>query len=86
MKTFVVNSAILSPSTDAKACAVGAPKMLKDSGVENVKVKSCYCCGSEGRVVFIMEGGSRDAVLEAFLKVNVPVASIMEAEEVTPEM
>jgi hypothetical protein len=86
MKKFVVNSAILTPTMDAKACAVGAPKMLKDAGVENVKVKSCYCCGEEDRVVFIMEGNSRDAVLEAFLKVNVPVASIMEAEEVAPEM
>ena len=86
MKTFVVNSAILSPTMDTKACAVGAPKMLKNAGVENVKVKSCYCCGEEGRVVFIMEGDNRDAVLEAFLKVNVPVASIMEAEEVPPEM
>ena len=86
MKTFVVNSAILTPTIDAKACAVGAPKMLKNAGVENVKVKSCYCCGSEGRVAFIMEGKDRDTVLEAFQKVNVPVASIMEAEEVTPEM
>jgi hypothetical protein len=86
MKTFVVNSAILSPTMDAKACAIGAPKMLKNAGVENVKVTSCYCCGEEGRVVFIMEGDNRDAVLEAFLKVNVPVASIMEAEEVPPEM
>jgi hypothetical protein len=86
MKSFVVNSAILSPSMDAKACAVGAPKMLMDAGVKNAKVKSCYCCGSEGRVVFIVEGENRDAVLEAFLKINVPVASIMEAEEVTPKM
>jgi ribosomal protein S11 len=86
MKTFVVNSAILSSNMDAKACAVGAPKMLKDAGVENVKVKSCYCCGEEGRVVFIMSGDSRDAVLEAFQKVNVPVASIMESTEVSTKM
>jgi ribosomal protein S11 len=86
MKTFVVNSAILNSNTDAKACAVGAPKMLKDAGIENVKVKSCYCCGEEGRVVFIMIGDSRDAVLEAFQKVNVPVASIMETTEVPPNM
>ena len=61
-------------------------RRTENAGVENVKVKSCYCCGEEERVVFIMEGDNRDAVLEAFLKVNVPVASIMEAEEVPPEM
>jgi hypothetical protein len=86
MKTFVVNSAILTPTMNAKACAVGAPKMLRNAGVETVKVKSCYCCGEEGKVVFIMEGENRDTVLEAFLKVNIPVATIMEAEEITPEM
>lgn len=54
IKTFTVNSAILGTSKDAKACAVGAPSMLKDAGVDKVKVKSRYCCGEEGRVVFIM--------------------------------
>ena len=82
MNTFVVNSAILSPAQDPKACAVGAPKMLNASGVKDVKVRSCYCCGSEGRVVFIVDGPSTDDVLEAFNKINVPVASIMEAEEI----
>jgi hypothetical protein len=85
MKTFVVNSAILRPSIDAKACAVGAPKMLMEEGVKNAKVTSCYCYGPEGRVFFIIEGESRNAVLEAFLKINVPMASIMEAEEVAPK-
>ncbi|MBT0159155.1 hypothetical protein G4O51_04140 [Candidatus Bathyarchaeota archaeon A05DMB-2] len=40
----------------------------------------------EGRVIFIVEGESRDTVLEAFLKINVSVASITEAEEVTPKI
>jgi hypothetical protein len=86
MKTFVVNSAILSPAMDAKACAIGAPKMLMEAGAKNAKIKSCYCCGPEGRVVFIAEAENRDALLEAFMKINLPVASIMEAEEAKPKM
>lgn len=82
MKTFVVNSAILLPGTDPKACALGSPQRLMRSGV---KVKSCYCCGPEGRVVFILEAESREAALDAFFKINVPVASIVEAEEVIPQ-
>jgi hypothetical protein len=86
MKKFIVNSAILSSSLDPMACAVGAPKMLLNAGIKDVKIKSCYCCGSEGRSVFVVEADTRDAVLEAMNKVNIPVASIMEAEEVKPKM
>jgi hypothetical protein len=41
MKTLVVKYAILSPTMDAKACVVGAPKMLKNAGIKNVK-DSCW--------------------------------------------
>ncbi len=86
MKKFIVNSAILSSELDPMACAMGAPKMLMNAGVKDVKIKSCYCCGAEGRSVFVVEGESKDGVLEAMNKINVPVASIMEAEEVKPKM
>ncbi len=86
MKKFIVNSAILSSELDPMACAMGAPKMLMNAGVKNVKIKSCYCCGAEGRSIFVVEGETKDSVLEAMNKINVPVASIMEAEEVKPKM
>ncbi len=84
MKTFVVNSAILTPGTDPRACALGSPQRLEQAGVENVKLKNCYCCGPQDRVVFIVEAESQDAALNAFFKINVPVASILEAEEMNP--
>jgi hypothetical protein len=86
MKKFIVNSAILPSSMDPMACAVGAPKMLMNAGVKDVKIKSCYCCGPEGRTVFVMEAETKEMLLEALNKINVPVASIMEAEEVKPKM
>ena len=86
MKKFIVNSAILPGSMDPKACAMGAPKMLANAGIKDAKIKSCYCCGPEGRVVFVAEAESREALLEALNKINVPVASVMEAEEVKPKM
>jgi len=33
---------------------------------KNVEMKSCYCCGPEGRVAFAIEALSRDAVLEGY--------------------
>jgi hypothetical protein len=82
MKTFLVNSAILSQNMDPMACAVGAPKMLANAGVKGVKLKSCYCCGPEGKVVFVVEAENREDLLEAMNKINLPVAAIMETEEV----
>ena len=80
--TFIVNTAILKPAQDPKACAVGAPKQLMQAGVKGLKLRSCYCCSEYGSVVFVIDGASRDSVLEAFNQINVPVASILEAEEI----
>ena len=82
MPTFIVSSAILRPAQDPKACAVGAPKMLMQAGIRNIKLRSCYCCSDYGNVVFVVDGENRDGVLEAFNRINVPIASILEAEEI----
>ena len=86
MKKFIVNSAILPCNVDPKACAMDAPRMLMNAGVKNSKIISCYCCGPEGRVVFVAEAEDREVLLTALNKINVPVASIMETEEVKPKM
>ncbi len=80
MPNYIVNSAILRK--DPKACAEGAAKNLSSGKFKDVAARACYCCGSEGRVAFVIEGASRDAVLQAMEKLDIPVASIMEAEEV----
>jgi hypothetical protein len=82
VKNFLVNSAILLPGKDPKACALGSPQRLMQYGVN---VKTCYCCGPEGRVVFVVEAESKEAALDAFFKINVPVASLVETEEVIPK-
>jgi hypothetical protein len=82
MPTFIVSSAILRPAQDPKTCAVGAPKMLMQAGIRNVTLRSCYCCSEYGNVVFVVEGENRDTVLDAFRRINVPIASILEAEEI----
>jgi hypothetical protein len=77
-----VSSAILKPAQDPQACAMGAPKMLMHAGISDVCLRSCYCCSEYGSVVFVVDGASRASVLEAFNKINVPIASILEAEEI----
>lgn len=85
LKKFIVNTAILTPKMDPESCAVGAPDMLVKAGIKDTKIISCYCCMTEGRVVFIVESENKDKALEALNRINVPVASIMEAEEVKPK-
>ncbi len=83
MPTFIVNSAILRPNTDPKACAANTKKIFSQAGTKDVKLQSCYCCSDQGRVVFIMQGPSQDATLEAFRRINVPIESIMEVEDMS---
>ncbi|MCW3984774.1 MAG: hypothetical protein NWE96_12430 [Candidatus Bathyarchaeota archaeon] len=81
---YLVNSAILSPSKDAKSCAEGAAKMLARGKIKGIEAKSCYCCTNENRAAFIIEGPSQEAILETMQEqLNIPVASISEIQEVT---
>ena len=82
MKKFIVNTAILAPKMEPKTCAANAPSMLKNAGITDVRLLSCYCCSSEARVIFVAEAENKEKALEALNRINVPVASIIEAEEV----
>ena len=82
MRKFIVNTAILTPKMEPKTCAANAPSMLKNAGIKDVRLLSCYCCSSEARVIFVAEAENKEKVLEALNRINVPVASIIEAEEV----
>ncbi len=84
LKKFIVNTAILTPKMDPQSCATGAPSLLTKAGIKDTKIISCYCCMTEGSIVFVVESEDKDSVLEALNRINVPVASIMEAEEVKP--
>jgi hypothetical protein len=86
MKKFIVNSAILPSSNGPDVLRCGRSEMLMNAGIKNAKIKSCYCCGPEGRVVFVAEAEDKEALLDALNKINVPGASIMETEEVKPKM
>jgi hypothetical protein len=81
---YLVNSAILSSGKDPKTCANGAVKMLSKGKIANIQLKACYCCETENRVSFIINGPSEDAVLQVVQEqLDIPVTSIMEAEEIS---
>ena len=83
MPRYLLNSAILRSGRDPRACAQGAAKMLARGKIKDIEAKSCFCCASEGRVAFVVDGPSQDAVLEVVQEqLDIPVASISEVEEI----
>ena len=83
MPDYLVNSAILRSGKDTKACAEGAAKMLAKGKIKGIEAKACYCCETENRVAFLIDGPSKEAVLQVMQQLDIPVASIMEAEQVS---
>jgi hypothetical protein len=84
LPTYMVNSAILKSGKDPKACAQGAAKMLAKGKIKGIEMKACYCCETENRLAFLIEGPNENAVLQVVQEqLDVPVASIMEAEQVS---
>jgi hypothetical protein len=84
LPNYLVNSAILSSGKDPKTCAMGAAKMLSKGKIKGIEMKACYCCGTENRVAFLIEGPSQETILNIVQEqLNITVASIMEAEEVS---
>jgi hypothetical protein len=84
LPSYLVNSAILSSGKDPKTCAMGAAKMLSKGKIKGIEMKACYCCGAENRVAFLIEGPNQEAILHVIQEqLDIPVASIMEAEEVS---
>ena len=58
--------------------------MLAKGKIKGIEMKACYCCESENRVSFLVEGPSEEAVLQVVQEqLDIPVASIMVAEEVS---
>jgi hypothetical protein len=84
LTTYMISSAILKSGKDPKACAQGAAKMLTKGKIKGIEMKACYCCEAENRVSFLVEGPSEEAVLRVVQEqLDIPVASIMVAEEVS---
>ncbi len=82
-RSYLVSSDV--KSMDIMACANGIPKLLKDAGVGNVSVKTCYCCGPEGKMVVEFTAPDRETLSKALEKIEFPVSSIMETKKVEPK-
>jgi hypothetical protein len=81
MKKFIVNSGILSSQVEVRDCSVVIPKMLKQAGIKDVRIRTCYCCHHDRKVIFEADAQTKESLSTALGKIDFPVESIMEAEK-----
>ena len=82
-KTFVVYSDIPSSMrTDASSWVLGTPKLLSQKGIEDVKIKTAYCCSLDNKVITEFEGPDKETVKKTLQKIEFPFYGVMEATKV----
>jgi hypothetical protein len=85
MTTFIVHSDIpYTMKTDASAWILGMPKLLSEKGVEDVKIKTAYCCTPDGKIIAEFEGPDKEAVRKALDRIGMGFTAIMEATVLRP--
>jgi len=82
MKKFVVNSDIDPVQTNIAIWITAIPKMLRDERIENVKLKTAYCCTPDRKVIAEFEGPDKETVSSALNKIKMPFTVVMEATKV----
>lgn len=82
MKKFIVNSDVPREQSDMTVWISGVPKMLRNAKIENVKLKTAYCCTPDRKIIAEFEGPDKETVSSALSKITMPFTVIMEATKV----
>jgi len=81
VKKFIVNSDVPAARTDVSVVRA-IPKMLRSEKIENVKLKTAYCCTPDRKIIAEFEGPDKETVSSALSKINMPFTVIMEVTKV----
>jgi len=82
MKRFIVNSDVPPEHLDITAWVRGVPKLLRNAKIENVKLRTAYCCTPDRKVIAELEGPDKDTVITAMNKIEMPFTMVMETTKV----
>ena len=82
MKVFVVNSQIGPGQMDAMVWARGIPKLLTDAKIEDVKLKTAYCCTPDNKMIAEFRANDKQALSGALNKIEFPFSEISEVTEI----
>ncbi|HTY74730.1 MAG TPA: hypothetical protein VMD05_04110 [Candidatus Nanoarchaeia archaeon] len=83
MKRFIVNSKAHQNQLNRLTCFIGTTDVLKRTGIEDVNLKTCYCCSPESnagveKALIEFEAPSKEILEAALQKIAFPVDSIIE--------
>ncbi len=82
MKKFIVNSDVPPEQLDVPSWITGVPNLLRNANIENVRLKTAYCCTPDRKVIAEFEGPDKETVSSALKKVSMPFTVVMEATKV----
>jgi hypothetical protein len=82
LKTFVVNSDVPPQQLDIAAWWKSVPQLLHNAKIEDVKIKTVYCCTPDRKVIAEFEAPDKEAVRSALSKISMPFTTVMEATKV----
>ena len=89
MKRFIVNSRVPQIQLNRLTCAIGKADTFKKMGIEDVHLKTCYCCAPEEnadveKALIEFEAPSKEALEAALHKIGFPADSIVEVTKLGP--
>jgi hypothetical protein len=79
---FVVNSDVGLGEMDAMGWARGIPKLLTDAKIEDVTLKTAYCCTPDKKVICEFRANDKQALSSALNKIKLPFSEISEVTEI----
>ena len=82
MKRFIVNSDVPVEQADMATWISGVPGLLRNAKIDNIKMKTAYCCTPDRKVIAEFEGPDKETVSSALNKISMPFTVIMEATKV----
>ena len=84
MKVFIVNTDISGSrvdSADSWTMVRGTKKMLTDSKIEDVKLKTAYCCSPDRKIIAEFHASDKQALSSALNKIGFPFSEINEVTD-----
>lgn len=82
MKVFIVNSDIGPGEMDSIAWARGIPKMLSNAKIENVTLKTAYCCTPDKKMIAEFRANDKQALTSSLNKIEFPFSEISEVTDI----
>ena len=82
MKLYIVNSDIAPGEMDAQAWVRSIPQMLTDAKIENVKLKTAYCCTPDKKMIGAFHASDKETLTSALKKIEFPFSEIMEVTDI----